>query len=85
MFVHILFLLLQMYYILINVASLSDVFSYTLVAHSVENATKPTVFASRLSHHGAGGSNIRRYSTGVRPVACCMRRWKVRTLVKPAS
>ena len=60
-------------------------FLSALVAHSADNATKAALFATHLSHQGAGGSNIRRYSTGVRPVACCMRRWKVRTLVKPAS
>ena len=65
-------------------AEMGDFLS-SLVAHSADNATKRPVFATHLSHQGAGGSNIRRYSTGVRPVACCMRRWKVRTLVKPAS
>ena len=76
---------MQMYIFIANRASLLGDFLQALVAHTAKNATKTPIFASRLSHHGAGGSNIRRYSTGVSPVACCMRRWKVRTLLNPAS
>ena len=76
---------MQMYSIICFRVSLSGGFLQALVAHSVKKATKTAFFHSRLSHQGAKGSNIRRYSTGVSPVACCMRRWKVRTLVIPAS